>query len=101
MIAFLPLFLLTTFLSNFSVIEDISFGGNLGHFSTLIMMQNSGGHRWLAPAVVKTKCEINVNNFPFDEHTCTLRFGSWTYDKARLDIVAATYHGSSLGKHCN
>ena len=50
-------------------------------------MSYSGKHTWLAPVIIKSKCAINIKNFPFDEQRCTLKFGSWTYDGFRLNLM--------------
>lgn len=41
---------------------------------------------WLAPAILKTECRVDIRNFPFDEQTCPMKFGSWTHDGLHIDI---------------
>ncbi|XP_063227633.1 acetylcholine receptor subunit alpha-like [Bacillus rossius redtenbacheri] len=41
---------------------------------------------WKPPAIYKSSCEIDVEYFPFDEQTCVLKFGSWTYDGFKVDL---------------
>ena len=36
---------------------------------------------WVPCTIYKSSCTINVEYFPFDEQTCTLMFGSWTYSE--------------------
>ena len=48
--------------------------------STKATMYHSGLIEWKPPAIYKSSCEIDVEYFPFDEQTCVLKFGSWTYD---------------------
>lgn len=48
--------------------------------STKATMYHNGLIEWKPPAIYKSSCEIDVEYFPFDEQTCVLKFGSWTYD---------------------
>ena len=47
----------------------------------------TGNVTWFPPAVYKSACKIDVKFFPFDEQHCALKFGSWTYDGSKLDLV--------------
>lgn len=41
---------------------------------------------WLAPAILKSVCIIDVSKFPFDEQECILKIGSWTLDGLALNL---------------
>uniref|UniRef100_UPI00398F3C04 neuronal acetylcholine receptor subunit alpha-4 n=1 Tax=Pristiophorus japonicus TaxID=55135 RepID=UPI00398F3C04 len=49
---------------------------------------SSGRIRWVPPAIYKSSCSIDVTFFPFDQQNCTMKFGSWTFDKAKIDLVS-------------
>lgn len=52
----------------------------------------SGEIVWKPPALYKSTCEIDVEYFPFDEQSCLMKFGSWTYDGYE---VSNTYFNNS------
>ncbi|KAM3721989.1 Acetylcholine receptor [Dirofilaria immitis] len=46
----------------------------------------NGTVEWAPPATYKSMCQINVEWFPFDEQTCEMKFGSWTYNGLEVDL---------------
>ncbi|XP_028399066.1 neuronal acetylcholine receptor subunit alpha-2-like [Dendronephthya gigantea] len=66
--------------------ESIDFRGNLDRLSTRVQLFHTGINMWLAPVMLRSKCKINVQYFPFDTQNCTMKFGSWTYDGNRVDV---------------
>uniref|UniRef100_A0AC35TLB6 Acetylcholine receptor subunit alpha-type unc-38 n=1 Tax=Rhabditophanes sp. KR3021 TaxID=114890 RepID=A0AC35TLB6_9BILA len=54
--------------------------------STKATLSPNGTVYWAPPAVFKSSCQIDITWFPFDEQTCSLKFGSWTYSEELLNL---------------
>ena len=46
----------------------------------------------------RSSCGINVAYFPFDLQNCSLKFGSWTYHKDKVDLELIG-HGANLAEY--
>lgn len=49
---------------------------------------HDGRVKWMPPAIYKSSCSIDVTFFPFDQQSCKMKFGSWTYDRAKIDLIS-------------
>ena len=65
---------------------------------TKAILHWDGTVKWTPPAIFKSSCEIDVEFFPFDEQTCFLKFGSWTFDG--FQVIKSTLVYSLLPKTC-
>ncbi|GFT20466.1 acetylcholine receptor subunit alpha-like 1 [Nephila pilipes] len=61
-----------------------------GNYEVTIMtkaiLHFDGMVHWKPPAIYKSSCLMDVEYFPFDEQTCFMKFGSWTYDGYTVDL---------------
>uniref|UniRef100_A0A8C6ZBD6 Cholinergic receptor nicotinic alpha 2 subunit n=1 Tax=Nothoprocta perdicaria TaxID=30464 RepID=A0A8C6ZBD6_NOTPE len=53
---------------------------------------SNGKVKWVPPAIYKSSCSIDVTFFPFDQQNCKMKFGSWSYDKAKIDLENMEHH---------
>ena len=54
--------------------------------ATKATLYAKGRVEWKPPAIYHSSCEMDVEYFPFDEQTCIMKFGSWTYDGFQVNI---------------
>ncbi|KAK6169109.1 hypothetical protein SNE40_020224 [Patella caerulea] len=52
----------------------------------LVVVDNNGTILWMPQAILKSSCSFDTLYFPFDQQTCTMKFGSWTYNGNKLNI---------------
>jgi Neurotransmitter-gated ion-channel ligand binding domain len=61
-----------------------------GNYEVTLMtkatLKYTGEVFWEPPAIYKSSCEMNVEYFPYDEQSCFMKFGSWTYNGAQVDL---------------
>uniref|UniRef100_A0A915AAY4 Uncharacterized protein n=2 Tax=Parascaris univalens TaxID=6257 RepID=A0A915AAY4_PARUN len=55
-------------------------------FRSNVNVESNGDVMWVPPAIYKSSCRIDVEYFPFDEQTCMLIFGSWTYGPNEVQL---------------
>ena len=51
-------------------------------------LKYDGNNTWLNPALFKSICSVDVTYFPFDDQTCYLKFGSWSFDISKINLFA-------------
>ncbi|XP_001640032.2 neuronal acetylcholine receptor subunit alpha-2 isoform X2 [Nematostella vectensis] len=68
---------------------DSVFSGGHEKYKTHVIISKDGSSAWFSPASFRSTCKIDVTYFPFDEQTCYMKFGSWTYTIADVDIQAS------------
>lgn len=42
---------------------------------------------WVPPAIYQSSCTIDVTYFPFDQQTCIMKFGSWTFNGDQVSLA--------------
>ena len=73
-----------------------------GNYQVTLMTKATVYHTgrvvWEPPAIYKSSCTIDVEFFPFDEQTCSMKFSSWTYDGNHVSLKHVTQHDSEDGE---
>ncbi|XP_060068850.1 acetylcholine receptor subunit alpha-1-A-like [Ylistrum balloti] len=58
-----------------------------GYMQSKAMVNCNGTVFWPPPAKFRSSCKIDITYFPFDDQTCKMKFGSWTYDGFQVDLT--------------
>ncbi|XP_028660432.1 neuronal acetylcholine receptor subunit alpha-6 [Erpetoichthys calabaricus] len=69
------------------VLYNNAVGDFLVEDKTKALLKYDGTVTWIPPAIFKSSCPMDITYFPFDYQNCSMKFGSWTYDKAKIDLV--------------
>ncbi|CAG2120029.1 unnamed protein product, partial [Medioppia subpectinata] len=54
--------------------------------NTNAIVYRNGNVLWVPPMTLKAMCRVNLKRWPFDEHICFIKFGSWTHDGYIMDV---------------
>lgn len=63
-----------------------------------LVVYNDESISWIPPGILKISCEIDITWFPFDDQSCYLKFGSWTFHEGALDLQSNA-DGIGLGDY--
>jgi len=65
----------------------------------LVVVTSSGSVSWISPYKITSSCKVDTTWFPFDEQTCTLKFGSWVYNGLLLNFTMKDESGMDIGSY--
>ncbi|KAF4524650.1 hypothetical protein B566_EDAN013759 [Ephemera danica] len=69
------------------VLYNSASGSEVDHYgNTHCIVHEDGTVLWVPPSQFRVFCDIDLRRWPYDEQTCTLRLGSWTYDGDQVDL---------------
>ena len=60
--------------------------GQMDQFKTKVILSHDGSNTWYSPTILRSRCAIDIEFFPFDDQKCVIKFVSWTYDGLRVDL---------------
>lgn len=60
---------------------NLSVGSDMDPFHpTMAVVAHDGNVSLIPPGISKTSCSMDIRNYPFENFTCDLKFGSWVHD---------------------
>ena len=64
------------------------------------MVRYDGNIFWPVPTKLQSSCKVDVTYFPFDDQSCRMKFGSWTYDGFQVKLKCmCVYSREDTTKH--
>lgn len=55
-------------------------------YKSNVLVHPTGEVLWIPPAIYQSSCTIDVTYFPFDQQTCVMKFGSWTFNGDQVSL---------------
>ncbi|CAL4076377.1 unnamed protein product, partial [Meganyctiphanes norvegica] len=55
-------------------------------YKSNVLIYPHGEVLWVPPAIYQSSCTIDVTYFPFDQQTCLMKFGSWTFNGNQVSL---------------
>nr|ACJ07013.1 nicotinic acetylcholine receptor beta 1 subunit [Nilaparvata lugens] len=56
-------------------------------YKSNVLIYPNGEVLWAPPAIYQSSCTIDVTYFPFDQQTCIMKFGSWTFNGDQVSLA--------------
>lgn len=56
-------------------------------YKSNVLIYPTGEVLWVPPAIYQSSCTIDVTYFPFDQQTCIMKFGSWTFNGDQVSLA--------------
>ena len=82
---------LSFFLLFYSNEDQERSSAKLDSYDTLVKVRSDGQNFWGQSMILRSSCIIDVRNFPYDDHSCDMEFGSWSQDTTRIDINSTVH----------
>lgn len=61
-------------------------GYDIEYSNNLALVTWTGEVIWMPHAYLRSFCDVDFTEFPFDTQRCDLVFGSWAYEKKQMDV---------------
>ena len=58
----------------------------MDQFKTKVILSYDGNNSWFSPTILRSRCAIDIEFFPFDDQHCNIKFVSWTYNGLQVDL---------------
>ncbi|VDK42680.1 unnamed protein product [Anisakis simplex] len=64
-------------------------------YQSNVVAYNDGEINWIPPGILRASCIMDITWFPFDDQTCYLKFGSWTYNGFAINLQVDSESGKN------